>query len=998
MYRIIPQNIPQSRRKEINEKIIFSLSTSKPLPPETVYNCYTGDGGLHGLERNDYDSYHSYAEAKKEIENGQFLTPHDLCRDLVSILDIKPEESVIEMCCGTGNFINWLPNHRNVRAFDLDAKAVTVAKYLYPDAEITREDLLYFEPSQKYDIALGNPPFNLDIKGQLSQMLWLKKSASCLAPGGLLLAIVPASFLADDFQDKSKIEEVNSILSFIGQADIDKRAFSASGVDCFATKVMVFHKKAESLDFVPYVHNQTITLQELAKRITDFKACKASKRLELTREQHLIDVAESDVFEYKVKKYLYEIKTHENIRRHHDAALALVTKYRNQKPPENATKEQYELWEKSRLHAAGVLAVLKRYIREQDIVTRKEVALVKTNYGFKLKAYAPKLMDHTKVRTVSMHHLMTTDCSLPHSLDKLTAPENQYEAATRLVNKKRARYRQMIASLEEYKPSSEYAEYAEKATFINAEGKLCHFTALQKKDLALILSRRYCLLNWQQGSGKTAAVFHRAKFLLDLKQVKNTVIIAPAIAIKMTWEPFLKRNGVSFVTIRKGSDTAAIKEGDFVVISATMLSRLEYQIKRFIKLQNKKLCLVFDESDELTNPSSQRTKLTLSLFRRLKYKILATGTTTRNNIAELYSQIELLYNNSSLMTNWCHFVYGTDEDGDIINEVNDDYGYPFPPRGGYRLFRKCHCPIKNSVFGIEKMNQDVYNSDELKEIINRTVLTRKFRDFAGDRYTVSNHPVTPTASERNVYDVVIKEFHRICRIYFQDTGNARKEAGLRLARQIRLLIKACSTPNLMEGYDGKMLPTKTSKIASIIAQCKGKVAIGCTSLETVYMYEDFLKNRFPERRLHVITGEVEFKKRSDITQRFNSSEDDILLCTQQSLSSSVNIPDCDDVIVESLQWNIPRMEQFYFRFIRLDSERTKRVHFVTYEDSLEQNVLALVLAKERLNDFIRTGEVLAEDEIYDEFGIGEQMLHSFLGKETDHEGHIHLTWGHQKVS
>ena len=92
------------------------------------------------------------------------------------------------------------------------------------------------------------------------------------------------------------------------------------------------------------------------------------------------------------------------------------------------------------------------------------------------------------------------------------------------------------------------------------------------------------------------------------------------------------------------------------------------------------------------------------------------------------------------------------------------------------------------------------------------------------------------------------------------------------------------------------------------------------------------------------------------------------------------------------------MEQFYFRFIRLDSERTKRVHFVTYEDSLEQNVLALVLAKERLNDFIRTGEVLAEDEIYDEFGIGEQMLHSFLGKETDHEGHIHLTWGHQKVS
>lgn len=998
MYRIIPQNIPQSRRAEINEKILFSISTSNPLPPETVYNCYTGDGGLHGLERNDYDSYHSYAEAKKEIENGQFLTPHDLCRDLVSILDVKPEESVIEMCCGTGNFINWLPNHKNVRAFDIDAKAVTVAKYLYPDAEITRDDLLYFEPSQKYDIALGNPPFNLDIKGQLSQMLWLKKSASCLAPGGLLLVIVPASFLADDFQDKSKIEEVNSTLSFIGQADIDKRAFSASGVDCFATKVMVFHKRAESLNFEPYANNQTIPLQELAKRIANFKTLKTSKRLDLAREQRLIDEAESDIFEYKVKKYLYEIKTHENIRRHHDAALALVTKYRNQKPPENATKEQYELWEKSRLHTAGVLAVLKRYIKEQDKVTRKEVALVKTNYGFKLKAYAPKLLDHTKVKAVSMHHLLTTDCGLPYSIDKLKAPSTQYETAKTLVNKKRRQYQQMLTSLEECRHSDELIGYAAKATFINAEGKVCHLTSLQQKDLATILSRRFCLLNWQQGSGKTAAVFHRAKYLLNLKHVKNAVIVAPAIAIKMTWEPFLKRNKASFITLKKGTDILTIKNGDFIVISTSMLSRLEFHIKRFIKIQNRKLCLIFDESDELTNPSSQRTKLTLSLFRRLKYKILATGTTTRNNITELYSQIELLYNNSSLMTNWCHFVYGTDEDGDIINEVNDNYGYPFPPRGGYRLFRKCHCPIKNSVFGIEKMNQDVYNSDELKEIINRTVLTRKFRDFAGDRYTISNHPVTPTASERNVYDIVIKEFHRICRIYFQDTGNARKEAGLRLARQIRLLIKACSTPNLMEGYDGKMLPTKTSKIASIITQCRGKVAIGCTSLETVYMYEDFLKKRFPERRLHVITGEVEFKKRSEITSTFNSSENDILLCTQQSLSSSVNIPDCDDVIIESLQWNIPRMEQFYFRFIRLDSERLKRVYFVTYEESLEQNVLALVLAKERLNDFIRTGEMQTEDEIYDKFGIESNMLRSFLGKETDSKGSIHLTWGHQKVS
>ena len=49
------------------------------------------------------------------------------------------------------------------------------------------------------------------------------------------------------------------------------------------------------------------------------------------------------------------------------------------------------------------------------------------------------------------------------------------------------------------------------------------------------------------------------------------------------------------------------------------------------------------------------------------------------------------------------------------------------------------------------------------------------------------------------------------------------------------------------------------------------------------------------------------------------------------------------------------MEQFYFRFIRLDSKEFTHVRFVLYEDSIEQNLMALVLTKERLNDFIKTG-------------------------------------------
>ena len=79
MYAIIPQQIPQDRRAEVNEKILFAIDSGKDLiPAESIYNCYTGIGGLHNLKQSDFANYNEYAEAKKEYEMGQFFTPHEV--------------------------------------------------------------------------------------------------------------------------------------------------------------------------------------------------------------------------------------------------------------------------------------------------------------------------------------------------------------------------------------------------------------------------------------------------------------------------------------------------------------------------------------------------------------------------------------------------------------------------------------------------------------------------------------------------------------------------------------------------------------------------------------------------------------------------------------------------------------------------------------------------------------------------------------------------------
>lgn len=999
MYAIIPQQIPRDKRAEVNEKILFAIDSGKDLiPKESIYNCYTGIGGLHNLKQADFSSYHRYAEAKKEFEMGQFFTPHELCRSMVEVLSPTSSEMVLDMCCGMGNFFNHLPNLHNSYGFDIDGRAVTVARHLYPEAHIEKCDIQQYRPEQRFDVIIGNPPFNLKFDCKLSQEYYMDKAYDVLNPAGFLMVIVPVSFMQSEFWEKTRVANINSSFSFVGQTKLNPDAFDSMGVHNFSTKVMVFLRRSRHIEMQPYNADEFIPMEELKDRVRKTRVMKQRIRIDLMRETNRIDREELEAFEYRLSKYMYELKAHAVLNRHIEKAEALVSKFRNQKPPENATNQQIKEWERKKLTTGKVLGIIRKYITSQHSVPRKEVALVKTSYGFKLKPYAPRLLDKVTHKAASINDLILGRAELPVPETVTERNRLQIRAAEKLIRRKQKQYEMQNLRFADMEEDINLKEYLDRSTFINKDGEACEFTALQKHDLNLVLQKRYALLNWQQGSGKTAAVYYRARFLLKFRKVRNAIILAPAIATNMTWIPFLSVNRERFRVIRAESDLTNVPEGMFLVVSTSMLGKLRRGLVRYVKQTSRKLCLVFDESDEITNPTSQRTRNILCIFRRIKYKILDTGTTTRNNIAELYSQFELLYNNSVNMVCWSPQVYHENKEREIEEENNTDYGSPFPAFRGHVLFRACHCPGKATVFGIEKQNQDVYNKEELSELIGKTVITRKFRDFAGEKYKIQTHTVSPSDGEREVYRVIIEEFCRICELYYNSTGDAKKDAGLRLMRQIKLLIKACSVPHLIEGYSGDGIPSKTKYIEKLVRKIPGKVAVGCTSIAAFDLYENHLSKCFPDRPVFVVKGDVAFKRRQNIVTEFDSTINGILICTQQSLSSSVNIPACNQVILESLQWNIPRMEQFYFRFIRLDSKEMKDVHYVTYEDSVEQNLMALVLTKERLNEFIKTGEVKEQSEIFEEFDITMSVIDSLLVRTQDHEGKIHISWGSQRIA
>ena len=112
-YQIHNIIVPQDKRKEINDKILYlidnDLCEQYNITKNHIFEMYTGNGGLHGLKYNDYDNFHSYTKAKQEIEQGQFFTPHFICKFIVDCIKPSKMDLFIDLTAGMGNFAKYLP-------------------------------------------------------------------------------------------------------------------------------------------------------------------------------------------------------------------------------------------------------------------------------------------------------------------------------------------------------------------------------------------------------------------------------------------------------------------------------------------------------------------------------------------------------------------------------------------------------------------------------------------------------------------------------------------------------------------------------------------------------------------------------------------------------------------------------------------------------------------------------------------------------------------------
>lgn len=626
------------------------------------------------------------------------------------------------------------------------------------------------------------------------------------------------------------------------------------------------------------------------------------------------------------------------------------------------------------------------------------VRLVKQDGGLIYKGYSKKARNSM---SDGMKQLVPF-----YALASGQADDIGLEQYARLIRRKQRDYERETKSFTEMEQDAGIAQFLDDFTvYDNENEEWIHLNDTQKHDLNLVLQKHYHLLQWEQGGGKTLAGISTGRYRMERQGTRNVWVVSTAISIKNNWDLVFKNYGMTnYRMIKCLADLDKVQDGEFVIITLNMLTKYRKQIKRHIKMRNQNVCLVFDESDEMTNPDSKRTKAVLDCFRRVRFKLEMTGTVTRNNISECAPQLELLYNNSYNMLSWAEdlYCYEKDDGEEYLNcSSNPYYGQPFPAyKAGYSLFAESHLPERITVFGVGKKTQDIYNADVLNKLLSYSVITRTFAEITGKEIRrLHQTPVSFAPAEREVYQKAMEEFFSMRQRYFALTGNSRKDSMMALIQQITLLLRISAAPNTVEEYDSLDTPVKIRKVCDMVGEWKDEiVVIGVRHKNVVEAYANEIRRRFPDRKLFVVTGSTTtLAGRRKLKNTLKESGNGILLCTQQCLPSSVNFEFVNKVIIPELHYNNARMSQFYMRFVRFTSTDWKDIYFVTYSGSIESNQMQMVLAKEKLNLFMK-GQDVDLDEVYDRFGVDYDLMSLLMSREADEDGNFKISWGEQKIS
>jgi Type I restriction-modification system methyltransferase subunit len=997
--------VPHEKRALVNTGILRLIRAGENPSRQDVFNAFTGRGGLHGLDYKEFANRYEYSSAKQEWEQGQFFTPDWICRLATSVLEITDTSSVCDPTCGHGAWFNHIPDGALMLGNEIDADAAEVAKFLYPTAMISTDDIRTYTPAPVTHI-LGNPPFGLrwlapgcpmaNDKGEArSEDVFLWFVANHLRMGGLAAVVVPSGWLTDELTDAKAIEFFRKRFVMLGQVDLPEDAFVRYGCKCVSAKLVIFgtlnitftkeqFPRVDGRHWSATTPVESMDITAIAKEVSCYLRATASLRSPLSVEQSMSRMSESPSLDYMFKKYHYQLKL-----RDPDAAAAQANRWVVAHLPKPAGMK-FEEWERTRLKPETVVNETRRLVKRQHIVPRRLVRLCKGNGSIFLRSYSPaaaaalrsqeSFWENIELCRGGRIDLSTLEENLQGLNSRETAEPIAFETFNfdKVVRRIRRRFNTWLTPVEESdSPAMRELVEAEFET-VNKCGQFRR-EELQLREIARVLPKTGALLNWEMGCGKTLGSILWArcqKRLLAERRARHgsTLIISSALSISMNWTGALKQMGLDAAVITR-ADQLDGPLPEFVLVTHTTLQKLKRQLRAAGK--TKRITqLIVDESDELGNRQAARTRSGLFVSRSILKRLIATGTPARNSASELFTQLDLLFAGSPAFhcVGKTRVVWNADLK-DVVEEPNTFYGERYESFRGIVEFRRAHAPYKPTVLGVQRSLPTVPNAAALSDFLKCVRSRLRLSDLRGSNpLHISTTALPMRPMHFAVYDAIAEHVRGIIRAELAD--DSRKTSLLAIAQQIRVLQQACSDP---ETHAPGFPLDESSKRQHILSRVRNStashIAVGTIWKISAENISDFLKSKGAGREVFYFNGEASFPTRRKLLSDFMRCPRAVIVTTQQSLRSSVNVPCVSEVIAEALPWNFPSLEQWARRFVRYDSTHSSvNLEILACQNTIEEQILGLLLRKANVTR-VATGDNLAcDEELFSQYGIDSDDL------------------------
>lgn len=573
---------------------------------------------------------------------------------------------------------------------------------------------------------------------------------------------------------------------------------------------------------------------------------------------------------------------------------------------------------------------------------------------------------------------------------------------------------------------------------VDKEGneKMIKLLPHQVEDLSGALLKRNALLSWDTGLGKTLGGITWSKM-----KGGKTLVIAPAVN---TIDPWLQQltmycPDATVFLCKKKKDIFKYSGEDYLIVSFESFTipdtitlptgkRIRWA-QPFFETQLMKYNfrnLILDESDNAKNKSSKRFKSLRKIAKSFKNRLLMSGTPTRNNVNEIYNQLEILCQNSNAMMCWAEQQVEYDRSSrEWTYGRNPVYGSPFPAWGWYQAFERTFSPRKVTCFGAEETNQDIFNKDILDQLIRSIRFTRDMEeersrmnevlgitDFGiSKEYKQVMVPMNET--EEKVYGYILTYLAEELEKMYAAQHDGLTASMLTIAQQIMKLLQGTSHPWTFTGYfdeEDKWVPVydlekKTSSklqkamdiIDGVFAQeWENKVMIASPWRPT----EEVMVELFKAKGYNVfhLRSEMSKHKRAELVMQFRKFPGNAIICgTMGVLKSGLNLPEVNTVIAESYPWNFAQLHQYAARAIRLNSTKKTDIYCLTSEGSFDVNVFSLILRKEVVNRFVRKSEEVTVAELSTQFGVESEDIFAqalqMVREKTNGKTRGTIRWG-----